>query len=341
VKTIRRTSMKSTTGSKAAAPEALWKEDDLLQGNKVRAMVVIFRTTGCWWSRKAGCLMCGYNQVSDSNITVDDLRAQLQGALARYEGEKLVKIYTSGSFLDDREVPPEVREEIFESFAASERVLFESRPEFVTDESLQALPKGKAQVALGFESANDEVLLRSVRKGFKTADYEKAARCLMDKGVPLRTYLLLKPPYLTERQAMDDTIRSIRFAAPFSESVSINPLNVQRDTVVESLFRRGDFRPPWIWSLIEVLKAGKGLTDVRVFSSPSGGGTPRGVHNCGTCDAALLKAVDAFSFSQDVKEFDGLECGCRERWKAQLEVQDAMRTAVDIDRHLADELPLD
>jgi len=333
--------MTGTIGSKGAAPEALWKEDDQIDGERVRAMVVIFRTTGCWWSRKAGCLMCGYNQVSDPNITAEDLRAQLQGALARYEGEKMVKIYTSGSFLDDREVPPEVRTDIFEAFAPSERILFESRPEFVTDESLRTLPQAKVQVALGLESANDEVLAKSIRKGFKVADYEQAARCLTENQVPSRTYLLLKPLFMTERQAMDDTIRSIEFAAPFSESISINPLNVQRDTVVESFFRRGDFRPPWIWSLIEVLKAGKVLTDARVFSSPSGGGTPRGVHNCGTCDAALLKAVDAFSFSQDVKEFDGLDCGCRRMWKAQLEVQDAMRTAVDLDRHLADELPLD
>jgi len=327
--------------SRTMSPEALWKEDDQIAGDKVRAMVVIFRTTGCWWSRKAGCLMCGYNQVSDSNITVDDLRAQLQGALARYEGEKMLKIYTSGSFLDDREVPPEIRKEIFEAFGSCERILFESRPEFVTDEILHSIPSERAQVALGLESANDEVLTRSVRKGFKVADYERAAGCLVENDVPLRTYLLLKPPYLTEGQAMRDTIRSIGLAAPFSESVSINPLNVQRDTVVESLFRRGDFRPPWIWSLIEVLKQGRAIADVRVFSSPSGGGTPRGVHNCGKCDAALLKAVDSFSFSQDVREFDDLECGCKERWRAQLEVQDAMRTAVDIDRHLADELPLD
>jgi hypothetical protein len=333
--------MARDAGLRTGAPEALWKEDDVLDGAKVRAMVVIFRTTGCWWSRKAGCLMCGYNQVSDSSITAQDLHLQLQSALRRYEGESLVKIYTSGSFLDEREIPPEVREGIFEAFAASKRILFESRPEFVTDETLGALPGGRAQVALGLESANDEVLARSVRKGFKVADYERAARCLNANGVPLRTYLLLKPPYLTEGQAMRDTIRSIRFAAPFSESISINPLNVQRDTVVESLFRRGDFRPPWLWSLIEVLKAGIELTDIRVFASPSGGGTPRGVHNCGICDAPLLKAVERHSFSQEVKEFEGLECGCRARWKALLEVQDAMRTAVDIDRYLVDELPLD
>lgn len=333
--------MTTGPGPRAAAPEALWKEDDMLDGDKVRAMVVIFRTTGCWWSRKAGCLMCGYNSASDSTITPDDLLRQLGSAVARYEGEDMVKIYTSGSFLDEREVPPQVRDRVFDSFGASRRILFESRPEFVTDDALETLPRGKAQVALGLESSSDEVLAKSVRKGFKVADYEKAARCLKDNDVPVRTYLLLKPPFMTERQAIRDTVRSIGFAVPWSESISINPLNVQRDTVVESLFRRGDFRPPWTWSLIEALKAGKRMTGVRVFSSPSGGGTPRGVHNCERCDAASLQAVERFSFSQDAKEFDGLECGCRERWRAQLDVQDAMRASVDLDRHLADELPLD
>jgi radical SAM enzyme (TIGR01210 family) len=321
-------------------PEAVWKEDDQIEGRKVRAMVLILRTTGCWWSKKKGCLMCGYNQASVEGIGPDELRSQLNAALGSYECEEMVKIYTSGSFLDENEIPAQTRGEIFIAFANAKRVLFETRPEFVTAEAINTLPQGKVTVALGLESANDTILRSSVRKGFSVADYARAATLLRDAGIPVRTYLLLKPPFLTERQAIADTLASIEYAVPFSESISINPINVQRGTAVESLWRRGDYRPPWLWSLLEVLERGR-KPGVRVFSSPSGGGTPRGVHNCERCNQAALAAVEKFAFSQDAADLQIPDCPCKNEWKAAVALQDAMHTSVDLARHLGDELELD
>ncbi|MDD1746900.1 MAG: archaeosine biosynthesis radical SAM protein RaSEA [Methanomassiliicoccales archaeon] len=335
-------SMRTEARDRRGSPQAIWKEWDIVDGRRANAMVIILRTVGCWWSRKQGCLMCGYNQAaSESGIGEEQLLSQLEAAKLKFQGEEMVKIYTSGSFLDDREVPQSTRKLILEAFSSCQRILFESRPEFVTERSLSDLPVEKVEVALGLESADDLVLGKCINKGFGVSDYERAARLIKGKGMRVRTYLLLKPPYLTERQAMLDTQSSIRFSSRFSDSISVNPVNVQRDTLVESLFRRGDYRPPWLWSLVEVLREGRSATGVRVFSSPSGAGTPRGVHNCGKCDAAVMAAVERFAFSQDQKEFEGLDCECKARWRAQLELQDAMGTSVDVDRHLADGLGLD
>lgn len=322
--------------------EAIWKEEDIVDGERVKALVVIFRTIGCWWSKKRGCLMCGYNQAaSGSGIGEEELLKQLETAKSKLQGEEMVKIYTSGSFLDEREIPSSVRERILQDFASCKRILFESRPEFVTEESLSRLPADKVEIALGLESANDLILRKCINKGFGAADYQRAASLIKSKGMRVRTYLLLKPPYLTEKQAMLDTLASIDFAHALSDSISVNPVNVQRETQVESLFRRGDYRPPWLWTLVEVLRQGRSKTDIRVFSSPSGAGTSRGVHNCGKCDADVIVAIERFAFTQDPKEFDGLDCECKARWRGQLDLQDAMRTSVDIDRYLADDLGLD
>ncbi len=333
--------MRSNSSDRAQTPEALWKEEDLIGNERVRAMVLILRTSGCWWSKRKGCLMCGYNSASDSSIGLSDLLAQLKVAIGRYEDERFVKIYTSGSFLDRNEVPLEARNAVMNAFPSAKRILFESRPEFVTEEELSTLPNDRVQVALGLESSSNEILKKCIQKGFSVEDYERAASLLREKDVPVRTYLLLKPPFLTEKQAMQDTIRSIEFAAPYSESISINPLNVQKDTMVEKLWRRGDYRPPWLFSLFEVLKAGKNLTGKRVFSSPSGAGSLRGVHNCEKCDANFIEAVKRHSFSQDLKEFDDLDCECRGRWQTDLLLQGVMRTSVDVERYLADELLFD
>ncbi len=321
-------------------PEAIWKEDDVVAGKRIRALSAVLRTSGCWWSRKKGCLMCGYNVASDSAIGEKDLQAQLETLGARYEGEPLVKIYTSGSFLDPNEIPLSVRDRVFSLFPGETRILFESRPEFVTSDNLGTLPKGRVEIALGLESSNDEVLRVCVRKGFSPADYQRAADLIREQGMSVRTYLLLKPPFMTEAQAIEDTITSALFARPLSDTISINPINVQSGTEVEALWRKGNYRPPWLWSLVEVLKKAKDGADIRIFSSPSGAATPRGVHNCGKCDQDVLGAVKRFSFTQDTNEFDGLDCSCKARWKAQLQTQDAMMTSVEIDRHLENELPL-
>jgi radical SAM enzyme (TIGR01210 family) len=317
-----------------------WKEDDVLSGQRTKALVAILRTRGCWWARGKGCSMCGYNVESLDDITVDDLRHQLDKVMAKYDGERLVKIYTSGSLLDEREIPLDFRQDIFKAFSQSEKVLFESRPEFITQESVSTLPKGRAMVALGLESANDEILTRSIWKGFNVADYHRAATVLNEMHVPVRTYLLLKPPFLTERQGMQDALASIKYAGPFSESISINPINVQSGTMVEDLWRRGDYRPPWLWSLVEVLREGRALTDSRIMSAPSGGGTIRGAHNCEKCDRKVLDAIERFTFSQDSNDLEGLTCTCLNEWRGQMRLQGMMHTSVDLERHLGDGLEL-
>ncbi len=320
-------------------PVTVWKEDDVVDGRREKAMVAIFRTRGCHWSRTGGCSMCGYNVESLEGIGAEELFAQLEAVLSRYEGERMVKLYTSGSFLDPKEIPLEVRDRILNAFDRADRVLFESRPEYVTQEVMNDMP-GHAAVALGLESASDTVLRCSVHKGFGTKDYLRAAEVVNERGLSVRTYVLLKPPYLTERAAIADALASVRFAAPRSESVSVNPLNVQKQTLVEGLWRRGDYRPPWIWSLFEVLKGKADLPEVRVFSSPSGAGTPRGTHNCPDCDRRLLVVLEKFNFEQDVALLKGHDCHCRGEWSSLMALEDVMRTSVDVHRYLGDELAL-
>ncbi len=318
--------------------EALWKEADMSDGRKVDAMVVILRTNGCCWVKNGGCTMCGYREASLSCVTEDDLLRQLDEAVARYRGEPFVKIYTSGSFLDDNEVPPAVRARFFQAFSGCERILFESRPEFITDEALAELPK-TVTIALGLESSDPAVLETSVHKGFTPDDIRRAGLAIKAAGLKARTYLLLKPPFMTESMAMADAARSARFADEFSDEISINPLNVQRGTYVERLWKRGEFRSPWIWSLIEVFKELSGTVQSRLMSSPSGGGAMRGVHNCGECDRAALDAVEKFSFTQDPKDLE-VDCPCRARWRNYIESERMLGSPADLDRDFENELVL-
>ncbi len=319
-------------------PEALWKEKDLSSGKTVDTMVAILRTSGCSWSKTGGCTMCGYNAASISQIGEADLMKQLDSVLNRYNDEPFVKIYTSGSFLDVDEIPLNVRERVFDEFSDCERLLFESRPEYIDEDVAGTLPKN-VTVALGLESSNPEILKQSIRKGFVPEDSRKAGETIRDAGLSVRSYLLLKPLFLTEGQAINDSIASAKFADEYSNEISINPLNVQRRTLTERLWRRGEFRPPWIWSLIEVMEQLSGNTDARIMSSPSGGGTNRGVHNCGECDKEALKAVEKFSFTQNIKDLE-VTCRCKDKWKDYLKAERMLGSSADIERGIINDLAL-
>ena len=106
----------------------------------------------------------------------------------------------------------------------------------------------------------------------------------------------------------------------------------QRATVVEYLWKRGDYRAPWFWSLTRVLGEIRSAisSNVRVMSHPSGAGQVRGVHNCGACDDSFSKAVAHFSLHQDESVFEKLSCDCRERWLDVLERENFLHLPFDL-----------
>lgn len=317
-------------------PEAMWKEKDMSSGKTVDAMVLILRTSGCSWAKKKGCTMCGYNVSSAPEVSADDLRSQLAKALSRYDGEPFVKIYTSGSFLDDGEIPPEVRGEILSAFSGCERILFESRPSYATSETMSQLPKN-CTIAFGLESSDPAVMRDSISKGFTPADVERAGLEAKALGLSVRSYVLLKPPYLTEARAIEDAVSTAMFADAFSDEISINPVNVQRHTVVEKLWKSGEYRPPWLWSLVEVIARLHGKVSARVMSFPSGGGTPRGVHNCGECDQRILSAVERYSFSGNIDDLSAT-CSCHGKWENYITSEAILGSSADLDRGLTDDM---
>jgi len=90
---------------------------------------------------------------------------------------------------------------------------------------------------------------------------------------------------------------------------------------VEYLWKRNQYRPPWLWSVVEFLKQSKNLTDTVVKCDPVGGGSMRGAHNCNVCDHTVLHAIEEFSLTQRPNVFNGLSCDCREKWQDQLDLE--------------------
>ena len=312
-------------------PTRVWIDEDRTPDGVKQSLTIILNTGGCRWARAGGCTMCGYvaESVDGGSVPHPALLDQL-GVALEHEREnadqpsELIKIYTSGSFLDEREVGAETRRAIAETFANRERIVVESLPDFVDPAKLEDFTSvGLAvDVAVGLETATDRVRHDCVNKYFDFADFVTAAESAASVGAGIKAYLLLKPPFLSESEAVKDMIESIRRCAPHAHTISMNPTNVQRYTLVDELYFNDGYRPPWLWSICRILDATADV-DAIVVSDPVGAGSERGPHNCGECDALVENAIRDFSLRGDPHVFEGISCSCHRTWDLVMEHETA------------------
>lgn len=310
-------------------PVSFWSEKDVLGDKIVDAFVIIFRTRGCSWALRSGCSMCGYfNDSMWQDVSDDDLLTQFYTAMKGYSGQKLVKIFTSGSFLDDTEINPKVRKEILSKLSeTADKISVESRPEYVKDKTLKEIKSivglKNFEIGIGLETSSDFVRKNCLNKGFTFVDYKKAAYKVKRHKIELKTYVLIKPPFLTEKESIEDAIKTVENIKTITDCISFNPTNVQRNTLVNFLWNRQKYRPAWLFSVVEILKESNKITrNVRSKCDIAGGGSIRGAHNCKSCDRNFLDAIADFSLSQNLNVFDGLDCECKEKWLDQLDIED-------------------
>ncbi|GAA0647156.1 archaeosine biosynthesis radical SAM protein RaSEA [Salarchaeum japonicum] len=303
-------------------PTRVWIDEDNTPSGVYQSLTIILNTGGCRWARAGGCTMCGYvaESVEDGSVEHEALMDQIQVCLDHEAEEKsgLIKIYTSGSFLDEREVPAETRKAIAETFSDRERIVVESLPDFVQEDRVRDFVDVglETDVAVGLETANDRVRHDCVNKYFDFADFEDAALEAKEAGAGVKAYLLMKPPFLSEGEAVQDMKDSIRACADVEgcHTVSMNPCNVQRYTMVDQLHFRGGYRPPWMWSICDVLES-TADADAIVVSDPVGHGSDRGPHNCGECDDLVQEAIKDFDLRQDPSVFSEVSCECEHTWE--------------------------
>ncbi|MCC7566113.1 MAG: archaeosine biosynthesis radical SAM protein RaSEA [Methanomicrobiaceae archaeon] len=309
---------------KTEKPLACWRGRDLYEGRVLDSVTVILRSAGCRWNR---CLMCGYRHERYPAASPEQLAEQIirqvrwVKAEIRDEDYQMVKIFTSGSFFDPDEVPPAARDAVAAAFSGK-LVIAETRPEFVDAGVLQEVSailddgtwKTPLSVAVGLETTDDPIREKSIDKGFSFEDFKRAAATARSAGAGVKAYLLMKPPFLTEREARDDMLRSIAETVPHADSISMNLCTVQSRTEVERLWRQGAYRPPYLWSVLDVLAR----APVHVLCDPVGGGQKRGPHNCGSCDREMVRGIRECSLSADrdlIRALMETECPCRQEWE--------------------------
>ena len=324
--------------------------ETLADGTPCSAVTVILRTKGCHWWWSSGCTFCGYFNDTRDDVTNEDLHAQWQYAKEKFEDFKdhaMVKVYTSGSLLEDREIPVEFQQTVLSDCQSlGKELIVESRCEQLTDAKLTWAKQFNQSfaVAIGLEAYDDEVLRFHVNKGFSTKSWDRAVENLKNHGIRIKTYLMFKPPFMSEADALNHGVKWIEGVAERSDEISVNPMNIQRGTIIDRLHRNNEYRPPWLWSLVEMIrrvhptihpnggKNGDADQVCRLIIHPTAGGKVRGAHNCGSCDSEVVAAIERYAVSGELEEFAGLSCTCESVWKEELLLEQSLPTPLGISK---------
>ena len=123
----------------------------------------------------------------------------------------------------------------------------------------------KLEVAMGLETAHPQVL-EKLNKRMTLDQFRRAAEFLRDNDIALRVFVLVKPPFLDEAEALHWAKRSIDFAFDCGgRVVSLIPTRFGNGAL-EALAERGEFSPPKLATLEAALDYGIGLKRGRVFA---------------------------------------------------------------------------
>jgi radical SAM enzyme (TIGR01210 family) len=302
---------------------------DYFRGASVKRAVVFLLSNGCEWALRSanGCTMCGHiakQARTDRPFPPDYFVEQFVRAHASldFSDVPVLNIYNNGSFFNDNEIPAEARRTILATVSrnpAVKKLLVECRPEFVSEAAIakaKAILRGKElEVAIGLETEDDYRRTVCINKGFTLAEFMRATRIISAHGVDLKTYVLVKPPFYSEMEAIEDAVGTIRTAFSLGASrVSLEGMTRQRYTLIDYLAQQGRYSLPWLWTLVEIVRRTAHLGQVAVSTFrfyPSPESVPG---NCHLCNERVLAAIVRYNETLDVHALDGLDCECRAEW---------------------------
>lgn len=306
-----------------------------LNGKVVNRAVITLRARGCGWGETGmGCTMCGHyaGMFRDSLVNAEELIKQFDQGMEhiKFEETPILCVYNGGNFFNTNEIPYEVQRHICTTVAKNPHIkkfVVESKVEYCEESLLReikAILKGKSFViAVGLETKSDKIRDLVINKGLILSAFEKTAE-LIKSIAELRVYAMIKPPFLTESEMIEDAVDTILYINDLEpEEIHFEPITVQEYTLVYYLWRQGLYRLPWLWSIIEILKR---VAPIHVYCSPFAH-FPEPIakpHNCPACDDIVLNALfKGYNEHFDIKAFQNLDCRCKEAWRAQLAFRDS------------------
>ncbi len=290
--------------------------------------IILLHTPGCSKALRENrkCHHCGARPsfATQATTQAEVLQSFHKGLAVISSGSAhQIGVYSNGSFFDDAEVAPDTRIEIIASILARSpdaTIIVESHPRYVVASRLQqlrnAFPDLRLTIGMGFDSGNEFFRNVVLRKDISERLMESALRSIRAVGFQSLAYACLKPPFMTEREAIADCISTGRYLLNIGvETVSVEPLASQPGTLQAFLFADSDGSVPWLWSAMFVANAlaaqGRVLIGGQVFLP-----IPTDVaHNCAACTGMIREAIAEYNTTQSVGVLQSCSCECFHDWR--------------------------
>lgn len=302
-----------------------------LRGKPTERIIIYLRSdVGCQYGVKTGgCMGCRHWRLGTAGTRVDLPNMYVKQYRAGVEEVGLlpvVCIYNEGNMLNSWELPTEQLVEIVRDLSQNgvQRLVLESRCEHITEEILGKVADAangmEIEMGIGLESINETVRNEIFLKGMTLRAYERAVAELRRFRMRALAYVIVKPPFVNEAQAIDDAVATAEYAFQVgTAAVSLEPIGVEPHTVTDLMHKRGRFTPAWLWSVIEIARRTKGFGELRIGGfqfSPLPVTTPK---NCDECTERVLAAIDQYNLTYELPGLEELDCAkCRGRWQREL-----------------------
>ncbi len=301
----------------------------LSQGKTIKRLILSLPGSGCEYQKKSGgCAMCGFHKATKKyslgilypfflfKFLFD---SSLKDALKK--GVSEVFIFNGGSFLNNKEIPLRFQEYVLKrlnGISEIKTLLVESRCEYINEEKLEMIKNNsfnlKVFVAIGLESQDDFIRNKVIKKSLSKDVFEKTLLLLSHFEIKSAVYIFLKPKNLSEKEAYFDVLKSINYV--LSKGVSeifLSSAFVQEGTELEKDYLSGQFRPPYLWTVMliieEVLKNSWPLSVGGFSDEPP----PIAIaKNCDLCSRESYEIVE--KFRQTRIFLNNIKCSCQEEF---------------------------
>ena len=311
------------------APAFVETAPAIVMGKASERQLIAFRTPYCTHGK---CTMCGFKFEAVKSSSFEDLKAQFNSATLIQSGR--VSLCTSSSFFHPK-VPFSFLEFMIKELAKTgiQKIDLESLPVDIINNiykirRLKGMLRDDQQltVGMGLESQDDFVRSELVGKALPKELFEKAVGMLADEGVGVYAYVILKPPGLEEREAIEECVLTLEYFFSTAKKLGVTkpranlkPLFIPKNTIAEMLFDEGLITPPRLWSLLEVLIRVHKLGNIFVPLTDESLAKGRLPANCEKCTDVTREAIRVFDANQDIKPLQELSCECKKEWKKEVE----------------------
>ncbi len=237
-------------------PYAFLVEPEAAAGGRVVDVATVFLTNRECPFR---CLMCDlWKNTTQQTVPAGAIPQQIRYALNRLPPARHIKLYNSGNFFDRKAIPPADYGAIADCVRDFEHVIVENHPRLCGEACLrfQQLLEGPTfEIALGLETIHPQVL-PALNKQMTLDDYSRAVEFLLAAGIAVRSFILLKPPFLDEEAGVEWALKSCEYA--FQKGVSCCAVVPTRtgNGIMEHLEAANHFKHPQLTSLEQVQEEG-------------------------------------------------------------------------------------